>query len=151
MPRTTPQAPAPPPATELTFALWPPAARRALALPSRRTPGASWWDDICEVLLNPDADRRTAESVHRWLHDQLRGELAAMLGRGNPCSLVVWACRLAPRMIWKLPCSFAVPPPRTHRLIIAILLPHKLRLLTDELARIALVWRLRRDFQSAAP
>jgi len=118
--------------------LWPPAARRALQLPSRLGRGNhTLWDDLRAVLLDPAPDPAAAESLHRWLRDQVHADLLAKLASGDQRSRVIWAAQLAPHMLWKLPCSAAKPPVRSHRLIAAVLLPHKLRRLKRELARLA--------------
>jgi hypothetical protein len=124
--------------------LWPAAARRAAGLPSRLgRENVTFWEDICEVLLDPEPDRHAEETVRRWLRDQVAEELRERLGRANQGHLVEWARRLAPRMVWKLPRGHATPPARHHRRIVSVLLPHKLRALERELARLAFGWRLR--------
>ena len=122
--------------------LWPAAARRASTLPPLPGSGnATLWDDICDTLLDPEPDPRTAEIIHRWLREQVEQDLQRRLRQGNARHLVTWACRLAPQMAWKLPSTSSAPPPRSHRRIVAILLPHKLRLLERALARLAFSWR----------
>ena len=122
--------------------LWPAAARRASALPPLPGSGnATLWDDICDTLLDPEPDPRAAETIHRWLREQVEQDLRRRLKQGNARHLVTWACRLAPQMASKLPPTSIAPPSRYHRRIVAILLPHKLRLLERELARLAFTWQ----------
>ena len=124
--------------------LWPAPAKRAAALPSRLGTGNdTFWEDICDVLLDPEPDPQAAETVRRWLREQVEQDLQRRLERGNARHLTAWACRIAPHMTWKLPSSLADPPPRYHRRIVAILLPHKLKLLERELGRIAFSWHFR--------
>jgi hypothetical protein len=128
--------------------LWPAAAKRASALPTRLGTGtgtgnATFWDDICDVLLDPEPDPRAAETVRRWLREEVEQDLRRRLKQGNARHLAAWACRLAPRMTWKLPSCSTNPPPRFHRRIVAILLPHKLKLLERELTRLAFSWQFR--------
>lgn len=132
--------------------LWPASARAAAALPSCLGPdNATFWEDICDVLLDPEPDRFAAETVRRWLRDEVEKDLRERLSRANHGHLVAWACRLAPRMVWKLPCSFATPPARFHRRIISILMPHKLRSLERELARLAFSWQFRPVVRAGPP
>lgn len=122
--------------------LWPAAARRASALPPLPGSGnATLWDDICDTLLDPEPDLRTAETIQRWLREQVEQDLRRRLKQGNARHLVTWACQLAPQMAWKLPPTSGAPPPRSHRRIVSILLPHKLRQLERELARLAFTWQ----------
>lgn len=124
--------------------LWPPAARAAAAMPSRlyRT-NETFWQDICEVLLDPEAEPQALETVRRWLRDQVAGDLMNRLRESKDGHLTSWACRLAPRMTWKLPCSIGPPPARFRRRIVALILPHKLARLERQLARLAFSWQMR--------
>ncbi len=61
-------------------------------------------------------------------------DLQGRLTRGGAIGLMKWAYRVAPRLIWRLPYSRALPPERFHRRIVAILLPHKLRQVEQQLA-----------------
>ena len=124
--------------------LWPPAARSAAALPARLySDNDNFWQDICDVLLDPEPDPHAAETVRRWLRDQVEHELQVRLRESRHGHLTAWASRLAPRMIWKLPCSLGPPPAGFHRRIVAILLPHKLGRLERQLARLAFSWQMR--------
>ena len=108
---------------------------RARREPSRLGGGSlSLWDDLREVLLNPDPDPRELEVIRRWLRDEVERDLYSRLNRGNAMNLVRWACRVAPRLIWRLPYSRAQPPERFYRRIVAILLPLKLRQIEREIA-----------------
>ncbi len=124
--------------------LWPPAVRNAAALPSRLyADNENFWQDICDVLLDPEPDPHAAETVRRWLRDQGEQELDDRIRRDRHGHLTAWACRLAPRMIWKLPCSLGPPPAGTRRRVLAVLLPHKLARLERQLARLAFSWQMR--------
>ena len=124
--------------------LWPPAARNAAALPSQLySDNENFWQDICDVLLDPEPDPHAAETVRRWLRDQVEQDLLERLGESDHGHLTTWACRLAPQMLWKLPCSLGPPPVRFHRRIVAIILPHKLAHLERQLARLAFTWHMR--------
>ena len=124
--------------------LWPPAARNAAALPSLLySDNEDFWQDICDVLLDPEPDQHAAETVRRWLRDQVEQDLLIRLQENTHGHLTIWACRLAPRLVWKLPCSLGPPPARFHRRIVAILLPNKLGLLERQLARLAFSWQMR--------
>ncbi|MCH7227422.1 hypothetical protein [Haloferula sp. A504] len=113
----------------------PPAARRARHEPARLGLGnANLWADMREVLLDPEPDSKELEVIRRWLREEVERELLERLRRGNASGLVRWACRLSPRLIWKLPFSRAQPSPRHHRRIVAVLLPHKLRQVEQQLA-----------------
>jgi len=127
------------PTTDLRFLLWPPPARRARSLPSLLHPGggATLWDDIREVLLDPAPDPAAAETIHRWLRDEIQSDLEQTLSRMAPGDWVGWAARLAPQLLWRLPCTLAHPGPAARRRIIAALLPAKLKALKEELARLA--------------
>ena len=92
------------------------------------------WDDIREVLLDPDPDPWELEVVRRWLREQVEAALRKRIVRGNAAGLVRRACLLAPRLIWQLPYSRAHPPERFHRRIVAILLPGRLREVEQQLA-----------------
>ena len=124
--------------------LWPAPAKRAATLPAcLGADNATFWDDICDVLLDSEPDPLHAEVVRRWLREQVEEDLRQRLAHGNGRHLVAWACQAAPRMTWKLPYSRADPPPRHRRRVIAVLLPHKLQQLERELARLAFSWRFR--------
>ncbi|MCH7228743.1 hypothetical protein MLD59_21555 [Verrucomicrobiaceae bacterium E54] len=86
------------------------------------------------MLLDPDPDPHELEVIRRWLREEVERELLERLRRGNASGLIRWACRLSPQLIWKLPFSRAQPAARHHRRIIAILLPHKMRLVEQQLA-----------------
>jgi len=123
--------------------LWPPAARAAAALPARLyANNDNFWQDLCDVLLDPEPDRHAAETARRWMRDQVEQDLMARLRECPHGHLTAWAGRLAPEMAWKLPCSVGPPPPRYHRRIAAILLPRKLEQLERQLARLAFEWRI---------
>jgi hypothetical protein len=113
----------------------PPAARRAKREPARLSRGnADLWSDMREVLLDSDPEPSELEKIRRWLREEVERELLERLRRGNASGLVRWACRLSPRLIWKLPFSRAQPAARHHRRIVAVLLPHKLRQVEQQLA-----------------
>ena len=113
----------------------PPAVESARREPARLSLGnLDLWDDLREVLLDPEPDPWELEVVRRWLRDEVERELQERLRRGNTAGLVRWACRLAPRLVWSLPFSRGEPPKRYHRRIVAILLPHKLRQVEQQLA-----------------
>jgi hypothetical protein len=115
--------------------LGPPVVRRARREPSRlRKCNSCLWDDIREVLLDPDPDPWELEVVRRWLRDEVEIALRKRIVRGNAAGLVRRACLLAPRLIWQLPYSRACPPERFHRRIVAILLPARLREVEQHLA-----------------
>ena len=115
--------------------LGPPVVRRARREPSRLSKcNSCLWDDIREVLLDPDPDPWELEVVRRWLRDEVEADLRVQISRGNAGKLVRRACRLAPRLIWQLPYSRACPPERFHRRIVAILLPGRLREVEQHLA-----------------
>lgn len=110
-------------------------ARRARREQPRLSLGSSdLWTDMRHVLLDPDPDSWELEVIRRWLREEVERELLDRLRRGNAAGLVRWACRLAPKLIWKLPFSRAEPALRHHRRIVAILLPHKLRQVERQLA-----------------
>jgi hypothetical protein len=127
------------PTRDLGFLLWPPPARRALSLPSLLHPesGSTLWNDIREVLLDPAPDPAAAETIHRWLRDEIQADLERTLSLMSPRDLVTWAARMAPQLLWRLPCSVAHHGPSARRRIIAAILPSKLKALKEELARIA--------------
>lgn len=117
--------------------------KAALALPARLFAGnASFWQDICDVLLDPEPDRQASETVRRWLRDQIEQDLLERLKGSEHGNFVAWACRLSPRMIWKLPCSLGPSPCRFHQRIAAVILPHKLAQVERQLARLAFQWRM---------
>jgi hypothetical protein len=124
--------------------LCPPVVELAISLPSALHPGSdgTLWEDIREILLDPAPDPAAAETVHRWLRDQLQTELESKIARCPPRSIILWAARTAPRMLWILPCSISPPSPRDIRRIAAILLPGKLRAAKEELTRFAFFWGL---------
>lgn len=121
----------------------PPVLRPSVVRKAAREPAvldrgnATLWEDIREVLLDPRPDPWAFETMRRWIRDEIEQELLARLARGHGAGLVRWACRLNPRMIWKLPHSRCPPPARFYRRIAAILLPHKLTQLEDELLVLA--------------
>ena len=124
--------------------LWSPVARRAAGRPALLGSGnASFWQDICDVLIDPEPDPIAAETVHRWLRDQVEREIDERLRRDRHGHLVAWACRLAPKMLWNLPCTVGPPPPRARRRVLAVLFPHKLARLERQLARFAFSWHMR--------
>lgn len=92
------------------------------------------WEDIREVLLDPDPNPWELEVVRRWLRDEVERELLRRLSRSKSSHFVRQACRLAPGLIWTLPFSGGQPPKKYHRRIVAILLPHKLRQVEQQLA-----------------
>ena len=113
----------------------PTAVRRARREPSRLShANPNLWEDFREVLLDPGPNPWEMEVVRRWLRDEVERELYQALSRGKGTGLVRWACQLEPRMIWKLPFSRSHPPERYHRRIVAIVLPHKLRQVEQQLA-----------------
>ncbi len=115
--------------------LGPLVVRRARREPSRLSQcNSCLWDDIREVLLDPDPDPCELEVVRRWLRDDVEADLRARMVRDNAAGLVRRACLLAPRLIWLLPYSRARPPERFHRRIVAILLPGRLREVEQQLA-----------------
>ena len=123
--------------------LWPAPMRKASELPARLFAGnASFWQDICDVLLDPEADRHAVETVRRWLRDEVERDLLERIENDAHGHMTEWACRLSPRMIWKLPCSIGRPPERSHGRIAAVLLPHKLAQVERQLARLAFQWRM---------
>jgi len=134
------------PDRDLRFLLWPPPARRALSLPSLLHPGsgASLWDDIREVLLDPSPDPTAAETIHRWLRDEIQADLENKLSRLTPRDLVAWAARMAPQSLWRLPCTVSHAGPAARRRVIALVLPAKLQTLKEELARLAFQYGLER-------
>lgn len=113
----------------------PAAARRARQEPPLLSLGnANLWADMREVLLDPEPDSWELEVIRRWLREEVERQLLERLRRGNASGLTRLACRLAPRLIWKLPHSRAQPAPRHHRRIVAILLPHKMPQVEQQLA-----------------
>ena len=123
--------------------LWPPALESARELPALLyADNDNFWQDICDVLLDPEPDPHAAETVRRWLRDEVEEDLLERLRESSHGHLTGWACRLVPRMIWKLPCSLGPPPARFHRRIVALILPHKLARLERQLARLAFEWRM---------
>lgn len=113
----------------------PPAATRARREPPRLGLGnRNLWEDFREVLLDSDPDPGELELVRRWLRDEVERELLGCLAKGRSAELLRQACRVAPRLIWSLPFSRATPSPSHHRRIVAILLPHKLRQVEQQLA-----------------
>lgn len=113
----------------------PPAVRKARHEPARLSLGnANLWADMREVLLDPDPVPWELEVIRRWLREEVERELLDRLRRGNASGLVRWACRLSPRLIWKLPFSRAQPAARHHRRIVAVLLPHKMKQVEQQLA-----------------
>jgi len=87
-----------------------------------------------EVLLDSGPAPWELEVVRRWLRDHVERELNEGLTSRKGIGLVRLACRLAPRLIWTLPFSRALPPERYHRRIVAILLPLSLKKVEQELA-----------------
>ena len=113
----------------------PPVVKRARCEPARlRSGNRNFWEDMREVLLDSEPAPWELEIVRRWLRDDVERELKEGLAGHEGIGLVRLACRLAPRLIWMLPFSRALPPERYHRRIVAILLPLKLRKVEQELA-----------------
>jgi hypothetical protein len=92
------------------------------------------WQDLRQVLLDPQPNPTHLEILRRWLRDEVERDLFERLRAPSGSSMVRWACRLAPRRVWDLPFSRADPPVRDHRRIVAILLPHKLAQVERQLA-----------------
>ena len=110
-------------------------ARRALREEPRLSLGSgNLWGDMRQVLLDPEPDPWELEVVRRWLRDEVERELLAQLRRGTGARLVRRACKLAPRLIWRMPYSRSLPPERYHRRIVAVLLPLRLRQVEQQLA-----------------
>jgi hypothetical protein len=113
-------------------------ARRARQTPSMLSHcNMNFWEDIREVLLDPDPTSWELETIRRWLRDQVETEMRKRLFRRSAAKLVKRACLLTPRLVWKLPYSRGIPEKRHHRLITAILIPHEMRLLEAELVILA--------------
>jgi hypothetical protein len=112
-----------------------PVVKRARCEPARlRSGNRNFWEDMREVLLDSEPAPWELEIVRRWLRDDVERELKEGLGGHEGIGLVRLACRLAPRLIWTLPFSRALPPERHHRRIVAILLPLRLKRVEQELA-----------------
>lgn len=113
----------------------PSAVKRARREPARlSSENRSFWEDMREVLLDPEPDAWELEVIRRWLRDEVESWLNERLRGGHTAGLVRWACRLAPRLIWSLPYSRGLPAQRFHRRIVAILLPQKLKEVEQQLA-----------------
>lgn len=110
-------------------------ARRALREEPRLGLGSgNLWGDMRQVLLDPEPDRWELEVIRRWLRDEVERSLLDRLRRPGAIRLLRYACKLAPRLIWRLPYSRGLPPMRYHRRIVAVLLPHQLKNLEQQLA-----------------
>lgn len=121
-----------------SYAAWDRIARQAEAEPARLDRmNATWWEDIAEVLLGLNVRPRDAETVQRWLREEVHRFLIWELGTSYSRYLVEDACEASPRLIWMLPPSICPPPVRSHRRIAAILLSAKLRQLVLDLKRLA--------------
>lgn len=118
--------------------------RQAMAAPSRLgRQNETLWEDIREVMLDPEPDSPAIETIRRWLRDEIEADLYSKLHRATSGHLVSCACHIAPRMIWKLPHSRCRPSRKYHRRIMAILLPHRLGQIEKQLAIRAFLWGLR--------
>lgn len=86
----------------------------------------SWWADIRQVILDPEADPVHSEIVWRWIRDRAEESLRCRVADDLHGTSVWMAILEKPRLLWKLPHHWCRPREKFHSRIVAALLPREM-------------------------